>query len=255
MSAFNELYQPTELDDELFLSSVPLSLLEEGIKKQFDNPLDYRKTDYVQTFISRYNFSIENMREEEENTIEDMHDEFIQFMKTILYETLGIGFDNIEDKSVDDQHQLIHYVYRFFITNIKKNFVNLIMNYIERNKDDIRPILVKTKDIIYRNFKPEIEDEYYVLVLSNLSTVISHILSEDFDVDSFLDYVTGEDSDILETEYMKSKMDDFEVTGNFVSSYVGMIDKFFRLSLENKIRKEILSKFPNRKKEYAIDDE
>jgi hypothetical protein len=251
---FNELYQSSSLDDEQFLSAMPLSILEDGIKKQFINPLDYRKTDYVQSFIQKYNFSLDNMTEDDENEVADLHDEFIQFMKELLHEELNLGLDGIEDMPEDDQHELIHFVYRFFITNMKKNFATLIINYIDRNRDEIEPTLVKTKDVIYRNFKPELDDEYYVLILSNLSNVISHILSASFDVDSFLDYVTGK-TPVIETEFLKTNTDKFIITGNFVQPYIAMVDYDFRQSLENKVRKEILNKYPNRKKEFPMDED
>ena len=34
-------YTPNDIDTELFLSEIPLSLLKENIKVQFENPLDY----------------------------------------------------------------------------------------------------------------------------------------------------------------------------------------------------------------------
>lgn len=255
MSMFNELYQPSSLDDEMFLSAIPLSILEDGIKKQFVDPLEYRKTDYVQSFIEKYNFSLDNMMEDDENEVADLHDQFIEFMKEIFQSELNLGFNGIDDMPEDEQHDLIHFAYRFFITNIKKNFATLIINYIDNNRDEIDPILVKTKDVIYRNFKPELDDEYYVLILSNLSNVISHVLSASFDVDSFLEYVTGKNP-VIETEFMKTNTDNFTITGNFVPPYIAMVDYDFRQSLESKVRKEILNKYPNRKKDsIMMDDE
>jgi len=49
----SDVYDTTEIDNELFLSSVPLNLIEEAIKSQFDDPLEYRKTDYIQSFLNK----------------------------------------------------------------------------------------------------------------------------------------------------------------------------------------------------------
>lgn len=141
----SDVYDTTEIDNELFLSTIPLNLIEEAIKSQFDDPLEYRKTDYIQSFLNKYQFSVDNMYEEDQNELNELHDDFIDFIKNIFYEYLSIGIPNIEDKSEEEQHQIIHYVYRYFITNIKKNFTNLIINYIEKIKMKFQHFLLKRK--------------------------------------------------------------------------------------------------------------
>ena len=130
-------YEPTEIEDELFLSEVPLKILEQSIESQFDDPLEYRKRDYIQSFITKYEFSVNNLYEEEKENLEELHAEFISFITRIFENRLSIGFPDIEDMDEDTQHELIHMTYCFFIKNIKKNFVNLILNYIDENKDRI----------------------------------------------------------------------------------------------------------------------
>ena len=248
-----ELYDSTEIDNEMFLSSIPLNLIQEAIKTQFDDPLEYRKTDYVQSFLNKYHFSIDNMYEEDQNALDELHDDFINFMKNIFYEYLGIGMPNIEDTPEEDQHKLIHYAYIYFIRNIKKNFTNLIMNYIDKNHDDLSAIFVKKKDVIYLNFKSEIDNEFDVLVLSNLYAIIKHILTEEFTIDTFFDLTTTDDVSI-ELEFVKSAFDDFTLTGNFIQSYISMVDDYFRTELESKVRNKILKKYQKRKKELTSNE-
>lgn len=250
----SELYDSNEIENEMFLSSIPLNLIEEAIKTQFDDPLEYRKTDYVQSFLNKYKFSLDNMYEEDQLPLDELHDDFIAFMKNIFYEYLGIGMPNIEDIPEEDQHKLIHYAYRYFITNIKKNFTNLIINYIDRNHDDISTVFVKKKDVIYLNFKSEISDEFDVLVLSNLSSIIEHILTEEYDIDKFLELTTASDLSV-ELEFVKAAFDEFTLTGNFIQSYIAMVDNYFKTELESKVRNKILKKYPKRKKEIIIDDD
>lgn len=250
----SELYDSNEIENEIFLSSIPLNLIEEAIKTQFNDPLEYRKTDYVQSFLNKYKFSVENMYEEDQMELDELHDDFITFMKNIFYEYLGIGMPNIEDMAEDDQHKIIHYSYLYFITNIKKNFTNLIINYIDKNRDDISTIVVKKKDVIYLNFKSEIPDEFDVMVLSNLSSIIEHILSEEYTIDSFLDLTTSDELSV-ELEFVKTSFDNYELTGNFIQSYISMVDNYFRTELESKVRNKILKKYPKRKKEIVINDD
>lgn len=249
-----ELYDTHDIDNEIFLSDMPLNLIEEAIKTQFDDPLEYRKTDYVQSFLNKYQFSVDNMYEEDQMKLDELHDDFITFMKNIFYEYLGIGMPNIEDMPEEDQHKIIHYTYLYFITNIKKNFTNLIINYIDKNHEDIESISVKRKDVIYLNFKSEIQDEFDVLVLSNLSSIIEHILTEEFTIDEFFELTTTDELSV-ELEFVKAAFDDFTLTGNFIQSYVVTVDNYFRTELESKVRNKILKKYPKRKKELIVDDD
>ena len=58
MNTNNIFYDESEeIENELFLSAIPLNLLEEAIKSQFNDPLEYRKTDYVKSFINKYELS------------------------------------------------------------------------------------------------------------------------------------------------------------------------------------------------------
>ncbi len=250
----SELYDTNEIENEMFLSSIPLNLIEEAIKTQFDDPLEYRKTDYIQSFLNKYKFSLENMYEEDQMEIDQLHDEFILFIKNIFYEYLGIGMPNIEDMAEEEQHKLIHYTYLYFIANIKKNFTNLIINYIDKNHKDISSIFVKKKDVIYLNFKSEISDEFDVLVLSNLSSIIEHILSGEYTIDEFFELTTSNDL-VVETEFVKTAFDNFTLTGNFIQSYISMVDSYFRTDLESKVRNKILKKYPRRKKELITEED
>lgn len=249
-----ELYDSSEIENEMFLSTIPLNLIEEAIKTQFDDPLEYRKTDYIQSFLNKYTFSVNNMYEEDQLEIDELHDDFILFIKNIFYEYLSIGMPNIEDAPEEDQHKLIHYTYLYFITNIKKNFTNLIINYIEKNREEISSIFIKKKDVIYLNFKSEISDEFDVLILSNMSSIIEYILSQNYDIDEFLTLTTNDEMRV-DLEFVKASFNDFTLTGNFVVPYISMVDKYFRTELESKVRNKILKKYPKRKKELVIIDD
>lgn len=241
-----ELYEPNEIDNELFLSTVPLDLIEEAIKTQFNDPLEHRKTDYVQSFLNKYQFSLDNMREDEQEDLDALHDDFIAYMKEIFSAYLNVGFPDIYDLPEDDQHELIHFSYRFFIMNIKKNFVNLVWHYITEKKDEIQPLLEKKKDVVYLNFKSELNNEYDVLILSNLSSIVNYVLTQEYTVDDFFECIKGDEM-CLETEFVCNKFDEYTITGNFVPNYISMVDGYFCNDIESKIRNKILKKYPKRK--------
>ena len=254
---FNEFnYQPVDLDDELFLSEAPLDLIMNAMKIQFDEPLEYRKTDHVQSFITKYEFSKENMLEDDQDKLELYHDTFMSFIEKLFDEYLGIGFVRIDDMGDDEMHDLVHLTYRFFIKNIKKNFISIISNYIRENKETLESRYERKKDVTTLAFKAEIDNDYDILILSNLGTVIDDILldiSTYDDVDEFFRLCEG-DEPTLELEYVTSAYNKLDLSGNFIEKYVEMVDDDFRSELQSKIRNKILKKYGKRKI-FSIDPE
>ena len=136
LNEFNDYgYNPNEVDSEIFLSDIPLSLMKETIRNQFEEPLEYRKNDYLQTFFNKYEFTKENMTEDDEEEVEELYSGFISFMEEIFKEFLGIGIPNLDDMSEEEQEEIIRFIYRYFIIDIRKNFVNVIYNYIKERKE------------------------------------------------------------------------------------------------------------------------
>ena len=237
-------FNPNEIDSDQFLSEMPVSLMKENIKVQFANPMEHRKKDHISTFISMYRYSKTNINvyeDEDLDNVYELKDDFYAFMQQMFETYLGVGIVDFDDMSEFNQHDMIHYIYRFFIINIKKNFICLIMNYIENQKssyveDD------KKKDVTTMSLKKEISDPVDVYILSNLNEIINDALSYNYDVDEFF-LNCDTDDPCLETRFMMKHYDDFSITGNFVEKYIQMIDTDFKSSIESKIRNTILKKY------------
>lgn len=242
-------YEPSDINDEMFLSDVPVEVLKESIRNQFDNPLEFRKRDYLQTYITKYVISKDNMEEDELESLEKLDEGFISFMLQTFNDYLDISINDIDQLPTEDQHELLQLTYRFFIKMIRKNFISVVINYIDENKEALCELLPRKKDVTTMAFKAEIDNDEDVLILSNLKDVIRIVLLEtDFGVDEFLDLCKS-NSYSLEYEFVKSKFEDFTLVGNFVEKYIHMIDLDFFNQLESKIRNRILKRYPIRKKE------
>lgn len=250
-------YNPTDLDDELFLSEVPMELLQESIETQFGDPLEYRKKDYVQSFITKYEFSKDNMMEDDLVMLEYNRDKFIEFLEEIFDNYLSIGFNELDNVDTDEQNEIMHQTYRFFIKNIKKNFVNIIFNYINEYKDDISSKYEKKKDVTTLNFRAEIDDEYDTLVLANLGEIVNYIIEIVRDITSVDDFfeLCQDDEVILELECVKHYYNEMQLTGNFIEKYVDMLDDDFKSEIQSKIRNKILKKYPYRERKADITDD
>ena len=238
------IYKPNEIDSDMFLSEVPLSLMKENIIAQFDDPLEYRKKDHITTFINMYKYTKNNVNvyeDEEIDNVIELRDEFYSFMQRIFKNYLGIGIVNFDDMSEEEQDNLIHYTYRFFLINIKKNFVSFIINTIFNNKESYIFDEEKRKDITTLSFRKEITNPEDINIIANLSIIIDSILSDEIDIDDFFKYCDNDPC--LETRYVKSKFDNLVLTGNFMNKYIEMIDDDFRSEIESKVRNKILKSY------------
>lgn len=242
-------YEPNEINSDMFLSQIPLSLMKENIKAQFEDPLEFRKKDHLSTFLNMYRYSKENVdayEDEDLDNVIELRDDFYMFMMNIMQEYLGIGLVDFSNMSEEDQDNMIHFTYRFFIINIKKNFVSFIISYIEENKDRFLPdeeTREKRKDVTTLSFKKEVTDSDDICIISNLSNIIDEILESEIDIDDFFKKC---DMDCLETRFVSNAFDTFQITGNFFPRYAEMVDFNFRAEIESKIRNRILKKYKNK---------
>ena len=171
-------YEPNDMEMEIFLSDVPLKLMEQNIKLQFDDPVEHRKNDLVQTYLNSYKYTKQEMTEDDEEEVDNLNDEFLSFMIETFRVYLGIGFPTIEEMAEEDQYDLIHFVYRFFIMNIKRNFVNIVLNYIENNKQVLVSELPRKKDVATISLSKVVTDDSDLVILSNLEDVINLIFDD-----------------------------------------------------------------------------
>ena len=229
-------------NDESLLSLVPVALLEENILTQFSNPDNFRM-DYVSSFINSFKYSKEFIEDDDEmETLMGNHDEFLQFMKTILFERLGVGINDFEEMSPEDRQDLIHFVYRFFIINIKQNFFNLFLNYINENKESLIENAKRKKDVTSQAFKREISDED-TTIIANLSDIMNFVMADaKLTVDDFLRLCEG-DEPSTELTLVAEYYDDFILTGNFIEKYTRMLRVPMRIRIEGEIRNRILKKY------------
>ncbi len=237
-------YRPNEIESDQFLSEVSINLLKENIKAQFEDPLEYRKKDHITPFIARYQWCKDNVNvyeDEEMEDIVDLRDEFYNFLQVMFKNYLNIGIPNFSDFGEEQQDDLIHYTYRFFIMNIKKNFTCLMMNYINKNRESYEIDEDRRKDVTSLSFKREVTDPIDVYILSNLHSIIEDIMAEEISVDDFFE--NCDDENCLETQFVSGAYDRFEIVGNFVNAYKEMIDSDFIAEIESKIRNKILKKY------------
>lgn len=236
-------FEPQELEDEVLLSEIPLNLLMTSIESQFKEPLQYHKQDYVQSFITKYIVTKDQVDDEDEREeLMKLYNQFLLFISKLFKEKLSIGFTELEDSGENDQLELIHYTYRYFITNIKRNFSTFILNYIKEHKKTLAEALPEKKDVTTHSLKNVIEDKDELTIIASLGDCIENILNSDISVEEFLCLSRSDKSD-LENDFVDDKYDSYEITGNFVKSYIGLLDEEFRTNIECKVRNKMLNRY------------
>lgn len=259
MPKWDLIYELTDIDEEeMFLSEVPVDLLKESLSSQFEYPLEYKKYDYIKSFIEKYEFSKDNMLEDDIEILELSRDEFITYIEKLFENYLNIGFNDFDNYSTDEQHEIIHYTYRFFIKNIKKNFVSIVKNYISNNLDEIDSKFSLKNDLTTNNLKNEIDNMIDVKIIGNLREIIDHIflhLRELDNVDDFFD-LCEKDEVSLDLDAVREYYNKTIITGNFIDKYLDMVDSIFIGEIQSKVRNYILKKYPYRegKRKNSIDE-
>ena len=236
-------FEPTPSDAEIFLSDEPINLLKQHIRSQFTDPMNY-KFDYVGSYIESFRMSVLQVEtDDDEDDLERMNDDFVRFMLNIFEKYLGLGFPDFEEKSYEEQHDILHMTYRYFIVNIKHNFSSFCLNYILRNKKELSENQPKKKDVSSLNLKRDGIEADDIVIISNLYDIIQNIIfGQDHDVDEFI--LNSDVNDPrLETDMMNEYFENFTVTGNFYPEYRKMLNTPFIKEIESKIRNKILKSY------------
>lgn len=241
---FDTDYTSIPVDSEVLLSDEPSELTKEHIRQQFQHPNNMR-FDYVSTFIETYNYTMMKITDEDViGEIESVTDSFIQFMINILVKYYNVGFPTIGDKSTDNQLEMLHMVYRYFVLNMKHNITSYCWNYIKKHRDELFDEFPERKDVLSASLLSDGISVADVALIANLYNIINMILGKECDVDEFLAH-SDNNEPRLETEEMIEYYDQFELVGNFTETYMeqAQSDASFIKEVEAKIRNKILKPY------------
>lgn len=237
-----------ENDEEVFLSQLPYSIILDSIESQFETPSDTKKRDYVDLYFKRYKQIKDNSLDDDIIELDEERDDFIRTLSELFEYHYNIGL-NILDETSDDEdiENTLIMAFRFFNNRIKKNFINIIFNYIDENKDELVSKYVKNKDITLASFKDMITDKIALTAISNVGYIVDDCI-EDIrkisDLDTFFDLCDGKKPSV-ELEYVRACFDDMRLTGNFIASYTDKLDDDTISDIKTTVRKKLIKKYKN----------
>lgn len=248
-------YDPSAVEDEMFLSDVPQGLMLDAIEAQFNHPFERgEQIDYLQTYIRNYNCSQNNIEtDDDEIELDRVCNRFISTIKDFFMVYLGIGFPNLDDENTDEQLETLHLVYRYFITNAKRNINTLVFSKISESINSLADEYGRRDDIL-TNSLPDTIPTNVQSVIGNLDIIVDSYLNESaYDgIDQFVDlsHCTGND---LESTTVLNMIDDDRLTGNFIQHYSDKIDSPARTNIISKMRKRLLKAYETSKDDVDED--
>lgn len=237
-------------DDEDFLNNVPLEVLLQSIEKQFEEPEEFTNNDFVQAFIDNCEYAKQHLDEDDDITeLDERRERFVLEIVKLFEKWLSLGFNDIENTPDAEQNDIIQYTYRFFLMDIKRNFTNLILNYIDENKEALYDRFKDASTASKAVFKNEIDNELDITILSNISPVVDYIMTDIStnldDCIKFFELCTSDGANI-NIELSQQYFTEFKICGNFIRKYVERVNRDLLDTIKSKVRNRILKKYPKR---------
>jgi len=207
------------------LTDLPFDLMKENIRDQINDPLS-TNINYVNTItekcdVVKYQYQDINM--EVIININSALRSFFDFVINEIDNKFGLDIDTSEE-SDNFVISVGEALYNFMILRYKKNISKYIYTYITRNKK----ILVermdkvpKKKDVTSISLRKQVKNKDDVIILSNLPSIIKHIINLDIDALDFMEYVT--DDECYEGSIIKQLITNGIMTGNFVTAYFNLL--------------------------------
>ena len=255
MSIFEELadedqYKPQDWSTEVVLVQSSVDLLCESILKQFTNPIEYGLNDFVQSFITKYTLSKKVDEEEESNSwendetedTEQLYDRFVSRVLAIFSNKIDIEIPEIDDMSHKDQLTMIHYVYLYFISHIRHNFLNYLRNYTKHKQEVILEKFKAPEGEHAGYYNDFVTDSYDLVLVTNMIDIAEAALADDsITCEEFLTWTMDEEGD-LENEFVLEKYKACDIIGNFRKKYMALIEDDI-VPIACNFQREITSKY------------
>lgn len=211
-------------DLDRILGDLPIDIIKENIKTQIDDPLIFAM-DQCDQFYQTMNEASEEFDhiDEYRYEIQEMKDDFNVFLGNELNNKFNLGID-MENMQSFELEGIVKAGYQFFVLDLKENITRFITNYILANKTSIYELFndsYRRKDVTTTNMKKLTKNREDVVILSNIISVIYHILDLEHDPEDFMNLATepGEYYGSILTEAVH----DFRISNNFVQDILSEI--------------------------------
>jgi hypothetical protein len=191
------------------------------LQARFNDFSPLTKPNYVISFEDNFKTFLERYPSDKENILQVRDTTYKEIIDLICKEfQLDVRYDE-----TIDSFTLAKYLYDFFISNYNSYVCQFFSKIITREKDGIYQALQldnerKSKDIGTLYNKKLYEDPKMAIINANLTKVISYIASMDFDMETILNFVYGNNTIVtnLFTQHLLPQVNFFQ------SAYISLLN-------------------------------
>ena len=224
-----------------FDSNYILSAVEESLNLKF-RPFNTGSPNFVDILERQFIASLDAAPDYKDQVL-DVKDETYQEIIKIICNYYNLTFTgSFDDISPSELYGIASILYNIFIANFTDNMIEFIANYIINNTPSIYAYLIKDPNVRkIKDLEPipgTFIDDKFLLVQSNINTVIRNMASYDIPLSVLLNYFCGPDMSMRLQELL---LDNGDIFKNYYASYImnqstcSDVMTCVKLALQNKI--------------------
>lgn len=236
-----DAFEPNGTDLESLLESLSLDLMENNIDMQISCQIS-STTDFLSTVFSKFRYIL-NMDDIVDEDKMEIRFQIIDFCDELIAK-IANNYELVVNEISDDYEskiELLDTLYNFFILNRYGNVERFLINYINKNKEELIEILQiddKNKDITSISNKKKNISRENICMLSQLTEVINFIRTNQVvDAMEFINIIN-------EGEYYTDKLiqyyDNYTLAGDFTQILLNeVLDDDYDTSELSRIRNNV----------------
>ncbi len=214
----------SDLEIDSLLTDLPFDLMKENLRDQINDPLS-TTINYVNVIMEKCDIIKQDYYEHSDvlNNINSSLRNFFDFIITEIDNKYRLDID-LSDQNDKTVILIGEALYNFLILRYKKNIGRYIYTYIVRNRKSLIELLDKVpkkKDVTSISLRKKIKNKDDILIISNLPTLIKHIINLNIDALDFIRYACNDE--YYEGNMIKHLIVNGNITGNFVVNYLNLL--------------------------------
>lgn len=219
---FDDMYEPastTEIDN--LLAELPFDLIKENILEQIQDPMS-SNINYVTVIVEKCDVCKDMLSDDVDalSTINNSLQSFFIDILRAIDNRFNLSLDLNELATSDTLIEIGQVIYEYFIIRYKKNIAKYITNYIKHHKADLVDYYSDKikKDVTTLSHKKHVKDQDDLVIISNLPSIISYIVTLDIDSYEFVNLSAGKSN--YNASVIKGLISANRLVGNFTRKYL-----------------------------------
>lgn len=218
---YNDEYEPTNSSEMgLILGELPFDLILANIKEQITDPLS-TDVNYVEVIVDKCKMFKELTNDED--SIREVDEALRSLFITILNDIdnrFNLCLDLNELATYRNIVDIGEVLYEYFVLRYKKNISKFIINYINNHITELAEHYGSrgSKDVTSISYKKQFKDSNWLIIMSNLPSIINFIVNLDISPFDFVNLSAGQSN--YNASVIKGLITSNRMVGDFVKPYI-----------------------------------